>query len=489
LLINALLWTLIPWLTGHSLPLDATEQIAWGHQWQWGYYKHPFLPAWFAEISWQLLGDAGVYALGQLAILATLLFVFLLGRRLLGTERAALGTLLTLGVYYFIWPTNEWNNNIAQMPFWAAAVYFFHRALDNERAPQRYQNWALTGLALGLGMLSKYSTAVLIAVLFLYLLLHRTHRKQLASVAPWIGGLVLLLVFLPNALWLVQNHFLPLTYALNRAENGTSGVWHNAALALRYFMVQLLDHVPLLLILAFAGLLAGRFWSIRAAPSESQRFLWFIGLGPTLLIVLGAIGTQSELRDMWGAPMWNLSGLIVAAYLLPLSAQHSARLLRVMTGFVAVVALACALNATVLPAFSHKPARTQWPDQAMADYVRTVWQQHAQQQPLPILAGDHWLTEMIALRLSPRPATFTDANLARSPWIAPLLAQHKTVFCIWEGLLTDEPAALSQLGTPIASGSKAFAWPKSSLAPLQISWAIVYPRLNQSSGATVQVAP
>ncbi|MGC8698331.1 MAG: glycosyltransferase family 39 protein, partial [Halothiobacillus sp.] len=179
LLINALLWTLIPWLTGHSLPLDATEQIAWGYQWQWGYYKHPFLPAWLAEISWQSLGDAGVYGLSQIAILITLLFVFLLGKRLLGTERAALGTLLTLGVYYFIWPTNEWNNNIAQMPFWAAAVYFFHRALDTQPAHQSYQNWALTGLVLGLGMLSKYSTVVLVAVMFLYLIYHPVQRKQL----------------------------------------------------------------------------------------------------------------------------------------------------------------------------------------------------------------------------------------------------------------------------------------------------------------------
>jgi 4-amino-4-deoxy-L-arabinose transferase-like glycosyltransferase len=478
LLINALLWTLIPWLTGHSLPLDATEQIAWGHQWQWGYYKHPFLPSWLAEFSWRWFGDAGVYGLSQIAILITLLFVFLLGKRLLGTERAALGTLLTLGVYYFIWPTNEWNNNIAQMPFWAAAVYFFHRALDAQPAHQSYQNWALTGLALGLGMLSKYSTAVLVVVLFLYLLYHPMQRKQLVTGAPWVGGLVLLLVFAPNAIWLVQHHFLPLTYALDRAGDGTNGFWHNGMLALRYLVVQLLDHLPLLIILALAGLLARRFWSWQASPTESQRFLWFIGLGPTLLVVLGAMGTQSELRDMWGTPMWNLSGLIVAAYLLPLSAQHSARLLRVMIWFIGVVALACALNATVLPAFSHKPARTQWPDQAMADYVHTVCQQHAR-QPLSIIAGDHWLTEMIALRLSPRPATFTDANPAFSPWITPLLLKHNAVLCVWEGHLTDEPAALSQLGTPIASGSQQFAWPKSPAAPLILSWAIVHLMLSQ----------
>jgi hypothetical protein len=33
-----------------SLPLDVvSDGLSWGHEWQWGYYKHPPLPSWEVE--------------------------------------------------------------------------------------------------------------------------------------------------------------------------------------------------------------------------------------------------------------------------------------------------------------------------------------------------------------------------------------------------------------------------------------------------------
>jgi hypothetical protein len=34
LLVNALLWTLLPWLAAYSLPLDVVEGLFWGQEWQ-----------------------------------------------------------------------------------------------------------------------------------------------------------------------------------------------------------------------------------------------------------------------------------------------------------------------------------------------------------------------------------------------------------------------------------------------------------------------
>ncbi|OYV47562.1 MAG: hypothetical protein B7X12_00590 [Halothiobacillus sp. 20-53-49] len=175
--LNGLLWTFIPWFTNHNLPLDVVEQLTWGHEWQWGYYKHPFLPAWMAEVFYRVWGGFGLYFLSQLAIGVTLLFVYLIGERLMDRHRALLGTLLTLGIYYFIWPTPEWNNNIAQMPFWAAAVYFLLRALQGNKA----QDWSWIGLALGMGVLTKYSTGILALTFFPCLLCFRRMRFGLCS--------------------------------------------------------------------------------------------------------------------------------------------------------------------------------------------------------------------------------------------------------------------------------------------------------------------
>ena len=94
----------------------------WGREWVIATYKHPALPSWFLEASRVLTGGATgwpAYLVSQLFIAATFGLVFLLGRDMMGPERAAAGTLLLAGVTYYSWPTPEFNHNIAAAPFWA----------------------------------------------------------------------------------------------------------------------------------------------------------------------------------------------------------------------------------------------------------------------------------------------------------------------------------------------------------------------------------
>ena len=41
LIVHAALWTLLPALVCRNLPLDVIEGIAFGRDWQLGYWKHP----------------------------------------------------------------------------------------------------------------------------------------------------------------------------------------------------------------------------------------------------------------------------------------------------------------------------------------------------------------------------------------------------------------------------------------------------------------
>src|SRR5215218_2553519 len=56
-------WTVVAVVGVPNAPLDLIEWLAWGHEWQWGYPKHPPFPAWIAEVfSWLGSGDVwGVY--------------------------------------------------------------------------------------------------------------------------------------------------------------------------------------------------------------------------------------------------------------------------------------------------------------------------------------------------------------------------------------------------------------------------------------------
>ena len=44
---HLIIWTLVPTLTNHNLPLDTIEALAWGSNLDWGYNKHPPASAFF----------------------------------------------------------------------------------------------------------------------------------------------------------------------------------------------------------------------------------------------------------------------------------------------------------------------------------------------------------------------------------------------------------------------------------------------------------
>ena len=53
--LNTLGWFLVACLSQLNAPFDHIEMVYWGHEWQWGYYKHPPLTAWLAELASQAL--------------------------------------------------------------------------------------------------------------------------------------------------------------------------------------------------------------------------------------------------------------------------------------------------------------------------------------------------------------------------------------------------------------------------------------------------
>ena len=229
------LWTALPgWLSG-SYPLDVVEGIYWGREWQWGYYKHPPLSSWLLYGFYAAFGRIGPYLLSQLSIVLSLWLVYRLGRQMMSRQRALLGSLLLLAVFYYTWPSLEFNHNIAQLPVWAGIIYAFYLAIHSRRL--RY--WLLFGLLAGAGMLVKYTVAVLLLVAVLYSLL-APQRRLWRTPGPWLALLLALLVFLPNLLWLWQHEWLPFTYAQARAAEAESSSGRLSALG--FLATQLLNH-------------------------------------------------------------------------------------------------------------------------------------------------------------------------------------------------------------------------------------------------------
>src|ERR1044071_24783 len=68
LTLHLVIWTALPALLSHNLQLDLVEDLALGREWHLGYWKHPPLPWWLADVVYRLSGNVhAVYILGPLS--------------------------------------------------------------------------------------------------------------------------------------------------------------------------------------------------------------------------------------------------------------------------------------------------------------------------------------------------------------------------------------------------------------------------------------
>lgn len=441
-----LAWSLLPPLLTAGFALDVVESLTWGREWQWGYYKHPPLAPWVLHLLWSAFGEVGPYLLSQLCIAATLWWVWCTGLRLMAPERALIGTVLTMGVVFYTRPALEFNHNIAQMPLWAALGWCLLAALQDGRM----RHWLLLGLLAGLGMLTKYSVAILLACLGLYLVVSPA-RRVLRQPGPWLALVLALAVLAPHLVWLWQTDWLPMAYASGRAAADTAG--HGPRLSAVMFLgTQLLNHVPMALVVLAAAL--GTRRALRRAPGGTPSaapawrlhtdwpgYLLALALGSGLLVTLLGLLLGLRLRDMWGVPMWAFSGLLVAASL-PTAwlAPMRPRLLRGLAVWLVLVSLLCGTFLAYGAQWRQRASRTDWPAAALGTQAQTAWSalSHC---PLDTVAGDYWLAGMVVVASPDRPSVLIHGDARFSPWVTAQRLQTHGALWVWQDATPDQPPA------------------------------------------------
>jgi hypothetical protein len=91
--------------------------------------------------------------------------------------------------------------------WWVIIAYLTLRLLNTQN--ERY--WLAIGAVIGLGMMTKYTMAFLVAGIVVGVLATQA-RRYLTSVWLWGGVLLSLLIFLPNFIWQAENNFISLTF-------------------------------------------------------------------------------------------------------------------------------------------------------------------------------------------------------------------------------------------------------------------------------------
>ncbi len=199
--ILATLW-LLHLLYLKVLPLTPEEAYYWNYSIHpdLGYLDHPPMVAWLIALAEGLFGhgEASIRSVSLACGVAVIAFVYRLARRLVDRPAALLAAALAASIPYGFFAAGAMTTPDAPLAAaWAASLYFLHRALVGGEG----RAWYGVGIALGLGLLSKYTIATLGPAALAFCLLDRRARGWLTRPEPYLAVLIAVLVFAPVVYW------------------------------------------------------------------------------------------------------------------------------------------------------------------------------------------------------------------------------------------------------------------------------------------------
>lgn len=476
--VQLLCWTVLPAIVNVGPPGDVVEGFMWGREWTLLTYKHPQLPCWLLELSHLLTGSFRwpQYLLSQLTVTTTFVLVYLLARDIMGSTRAVAAVLLMPTIYFFGWPTPQFNHDYAQMPFWAGICLLLWRAARDGKPVW----WLALGAVAGLGLYAKFSTGLLLCFGALWLLYDHRARSRLAMPWPWLGLAVFVAITAPLALALFRMDFLPLTYAAQRNE------WVLAHRARLYYIgVQLAALSVFILVLGLSGLLRRQDRNAPVSPPyhpalepRAVIYLVWMGLGPALLVMAASLVTGTG--ESWGATMYNLLGAVAIALL-------GGRLGTTELRRLVVLALICVVGVSSSYAAGRWTGckvfgRLQpvcWPAASVSDAAEGIWHESVPGR-LGIVGGEDGVAMLAGLNAQDRPSIFTGLDKRLAPWITEERLREQGMLVVWrEG--GSVPAQFKAWISGLPVKTVLFDW-SFKAAPIAVNFAVIPPGRSSFPG-------
>ncbi|MDC0215624.1 glycosyltransferase family 39 protein [Candidatus Pelagibacter sp.] len=396
---HLVIWTLVPALTNHNLPLDTIEALAWGSNLDWGFNKHPPMSAFLVEIFYQIFGaqDWAYYLLSQICIIISFFVVFKFAENFFQNKIFCLLSVLLLeGIYFYNYTTPEFNVNVCLMPFWALTVLYLWRSCKDNKII----DWLLLGLFAGIGFLSKY--------LFIYLgfgidifLIYMIYKKKidfkcLVSIIPF------LIVLLPHLIWLTENNYITITYGLDRTGTGDQNFLDHIIHPLIFLGKQIGILIPFFLMFLF---LNNKLKSKFNFKDNKLLFLLAINIFPITLVFLTSMIMGVKIRTMWMTPFYLFFGVLVI-YIF-----QSQINLNKLKGFTAAFLILFIFSpfAYAYVSITETDKRTDYNGKKIAKEVELLMHDNNISKII-FITGDEWTAGNLSYHLKSRPRWVTKIN-------------------------------------------------------------------------------
>lgn len=361
------------------------------YYWEWSrhlalsYYDGPPLIAYALKLFTYILGN-NVFAISFLATVTVYLsgfFIYKTTKIIAGQKAGLIAMLLWTAsplVAQYLLKQTTYDNPFCL--FWAATLYFAVKFIQFNKPRDLY----LTGVSIGLMMLSKYSGVILVLSLLVFILTTKSHRALFKNRHLYFSMLIALLIFSPVIIWNYQHDWISFTYQLqNHQTNSISLMQHFFNYGQMLTSQMLPGYNFLLLIFAF-----GCFKSWQSIRKNNALYL----LTLTTLIFVGFYlftALTINVKTSWLMP-FSISATILAGYFIT---KHQWR-----KSFFALSALYIALSAIILLANSFLAKKITL-DGARVSVLQKFNRAYKKQHD--IIVTSQWLSARMAFWLTGKP--------------------------------------------------------------------------------------
>ena len=395
LILHLILWTLVPTITNNNLPLDTIEALAWGSNLDWGFNKHPPMSAFVVEIFYKIFGpqDWAYYLLSQIFVIISFFVVWKFSKEFFNNQTYSLLSVLLLeGIYFYNFTTPEFNVNVCQLPFWALSVLYAWKGFKNNKTT----DWLLFGLFAALGILSKYLFIYLLLamdVYFFYLIIKKKFNYKI-----FISLITFFLILLQHLIWLTENGYATLNYALHRTGTGGQNLLDHIVHPLIFLGKQIGILIPFI----FMFLLLISKYKIKFNFKDNKLlFLLAINILPIILVFLTSMFMGVKIRTMWMTPFYLFFGVLLV-YIF-----QSKINLNKLKFFVFVLLIMFIISPSVYAYISKTKInkRTDYPGKQIAELVESRWNKNFSNE-ITYVVGDEWYGGNLSYHLTSRPTWF-----------------------------------------------------------------------------------
>jgi 4-amino-4-deoxy-L-arabinose transferase-like glycosyltransferase len=286
--------------------VDEAYAVAVGRTFQWSFFDHPPIAFWTAGLVDRFAGGHAPHWLVRLpfviAFSGTLALIYRITRRLF-SDAAGLWAVVFLSVApFFFASAGTWIVPDGPVDlFLAASALILIRILYDDLSPEDVaRNWITLGVLFGLATLSKYH-AFLFAFGAVVFLLATPHRRHLARPAPWIAGLIALLIFSPVIYWNATHGWISIAFQSGRSQTGGGVFPVHVAQMLAGQAAYLL---PWTLVLAAIALVRGLLPATADDATRREKACLLAALALPAIILF----TLLPLFGARGLPHWPMPG-------------------------------------------------------------------------------------------------------------------------------------------------------------------------------------